>query len=467
LGSSARARVAALSLGIAGALLLSLPARYYRVDTASCASWPSPSLSYLLSLAFLAAIALMALCWIGWWRDPPSLRATLLAGIGVHFCALLAPPFLSQDPLFYAALAKAMAKFHGSPYISLNQILPAGDPFLTMLPERWQAGTSAYFHGWNQLDHLVGLVAGSRLEVHFKLHQLIGMGSMVASAWLAAIATGEDPKHRARAAAMVIFCPLGVIEATQAAHNDALLAVATALFVLATMRRRPVLGLAALGSGLLVKASGALLLGMNSIQLLLGRIRLTTGRLIAAGLVLVAAAALAAPQAASILASFTQMLGSPTSTDLYCTRSVECIPRNILNTTGHYAAAWAVGLACRAAGALWLIYASVRGARDTRPEARLAWCALGFFIYFLYLHGWMQSWYLLPLLPLLPFADGRHLPAMATACVSTVTYYAIKLPTDCMTGPVAHGIGGSLESGIVLLPPTVALLWGRRATERR
>ena len=64
---------------------------------------------------------------------------------------MVAPPFASNDPLFYAAIGRAMAKFHASPATPLSLVLPAGDRFLALLPAAWRGGTSPYGPLFNQL----------------------------------------------------------------------------------------------------------------------------------------------------------------------------------------------------------------------------------------------------------------------------------------------------------------------------
>ena len=54
-----------LVLSLCGALLLLLPAHAYRIDASSCSAWPSPLVRLLLSGAYLLAVALLTLGWLG------------------------------------------------------------------------------------------------------------------------------------------------------------------------------------------------------------------------------------------------------------------------------------------------------------------------------------------------------------------------------------------------------------------
>ena len=455
---------AGLAAGIVGAGLISLPAQHYRVELTSCANWPAPLLSWGLSAVYLLAVGLLTLCWLGWWTAAPRFRTALGAGIVVHAVVLLAPPYLSLDPLFYAAIGRALAKFHGSAYVPLRSVLPPGDPILSRLSIDWQSGTSAYFPGWNELTRAVAVLGGESLTAQLRLYQLLGLLTMAAAAGIAGLAAEEHQAGSAgRAVAAVLLCPLAVIEATQAAHNDHLLALAVALFALATARRRPVLGLVAIALGLLVKASAVLFLGIALVAFLASRFRLTFIRLAIVAAALIGGAVVFAAPLYAQLARFTPLLGGAVGGPLYCARAVECIPRYLLYRAHYFVAGWGVGAAFRVTGALWLLYAGVRGGLDGRI---LPWSALGIFIYYTYLHAYWQGWYLLPLLPLLPFAGRRARPAMIAACVSSVGYYAVVLPFNCLRNPNLLLLESVLEAAIILAPPTVCLWWSYRRSRR-
>ncbi len=457
-----------LGLGVGGALLLAIPAHFYRPDRVWCDAWPGPSTGGLMALVHLAAVGLLAACWWGFVKVAPPRRLAGALGLGaiVHAAAVVAPPYLSHDPLFYAAIGRAMARYHASPYVPLDRTLPATDPFVAhLMNEGWRHGTSAYFPGWNELSRVVAMVGGDAQIVHLRIYQVIGLLAMMLTAALAGRAARDasdgDEAAGARAAALVAFSPLAVIEGTQAAHNDGWLAVAAAAFAWATVRRRPLAGLLALAGGLAVKVSAALLLGVNAVQLATARVRWTAARAGAVAAAVVVAGALAGPWLLHSLGGFSVLIGRP-SDPFYCVRAPECLPRTVLyHVFDAKVAAWAIGLVARGLGALWLLYAGVRWRKQP-----LAGCAIALFVYYLYLHGWLQSWYLLPLLPLMPFAEPRHRPAMAVACVTAVLYYGIKLITDCDAVPLGFRIaGGACEAVVVLLAPTVLLV--RAAIQRR
>jgi hypothetical protein len=91
----------------------------------------------------------------------------------------------------------------------------------------------------------------------------------------------------------------------------------------------------------------------------------------------------------------------------------------------------------------------------------LRWAANFLFFYYLFLHGYMQSWYLLPLLPLLPCLPKNLQLPMKTLCVSAVAYYVFYVPLQCsltITAPVLVGVSEFSQAAVVLLPPMVTLI---------
>jgi hypothetical protein len=113
----------------------------------------------------------------------------------------------------------------------------------------------------------------------------------------------------------------------------------------------------------------------------------------------------------------------------------------------------------RAAGALWLLYAAYRAASD-RSRA-LGWAATALFIYYLYFHGFSQSWYLIPLLPLAPFLPSELAPALRVYFISLSAYYALQIPLECATAPTAIALKELFEAAIVVLPASYVLLTRR------
>jgi hypothetical protein len=135
----------------------------------------------------------------------------------------------------------------------------------------------------------------------------------------------------------------------------------------------------------------------------------------------------------------------------HCTRSLECLPRSALRAFSEApVASWAVGILFRVLALIWLLVMAIRSAP---PARRLAGLATTMFIYYLCLHPWAQSWYLLPLLPLMPFVEpGRRAP-MLVYCVTATLYYTLTLLLNCVTGELYVSIAEVTEAFVTIVPP--------------
>ncbi len=452
--------IGACALGAVGAALLCVAALHFRVDAPAPRD---PRFDLFCASVYLVAVALLALAWRAAVRARPSPRAALIGGIVVHLVALLSPPFLSLDVLCYAAIGRAMAQYHASPYRALVESLPAGDPLLTRLPELWRTQGSAYSPVFNAVAAHLARHSGDDVARLLRSLQLVACAAIVATAWLTGVAVGvRHPERRGQTTALVLFCPLAIVEATVNAHNDALVAALVAGFVVAVELRDRVAGLGLLVAAAAVKLSALLLVVFRATELVVARVGTRVSRRACAiGFGVVATVGLGALLLLrSRVPSLTLMLalvGSPDEAP-HCTRSIECVPRAILFwKLGAPAAAWLVGLVVRNAGGVWLIFAGWRAAAAHDRGATLRWAALALFVYYLALHGYMQSWYLLPLLPLLPFASPGARPAIAVFCLTALVYYAIRLPLQDDVRPAVVAARELAEAIVLIVPP--ALVW--------
>lgn len=456
----------AFALALAGAVLLWLPAFRFRIDAATCATWPAESTGALYAAAYAVAVALLALAWRRAERADWSLGRALGLGAAVHAVALVAPPFTSNDPLFYLAIGRVMAH-GGSPAVPFSQTLGAGDRLLALLPDTsgaWSGGTSPYGPLFNQLAHAIALVGGDHFTLQLRLYQALGALLLVATAALAGRAFG------ARAAAFVLFCPLAVVDGTVNPHNETLLALAVAVFALALCRRRQAAGTAALAVALAVKLSAALVLVWDLLRLAFRPVaaRLRPSLVLAIGAVVAAAGVAAILVALRLFPSvhaFTALVGDPADPYPRISRSVEALPRAFLVYVVHARfAAWALGLSFRAGAALWIVWAAFRAARDDAP---LAWLALMLLVYYLFLHAFLQGWYVLPLLPLGLALPEAYRPALRRFAVGLALYYALSFPLDCDYRPAVLGTKEFVEAAIVILPAAFTLLAAWRGGRAR
>ena len=451
-----------LALALAGAVTLWLPAFRFRIDAAGCDSWPALGASAGYAFAYLLAVALLSTAWLRALRADWSLGRALAAGALVHAVAMVAPPFASNDPLFYAAIGRSMARFGASAATPLSSVLPAGDHFLALLPPAWHGGTSPYGALFNQLARAVALVGGDDLTLQLRLYQALNLGALVAAAAMAGYAFG------APAATLLLFAPIAIVDGTVNPHNDALIALAVAAFALAQSRRRPLAGLLALLAALAIKLSAALLLAFDLLRLALApiaaRVRASTVVLVGAAVAVAGVAVLViAPRVWPELGAFTALVGDPAESHPHFSRSWEGLPRALFVYVLHVPSlSWAIGLVFRAASGVWILYAAYRAARDRAP---LAWAATALFVYYLCLHAFLQSWYLLPLLPLATQLPAYAVRAFRVFVVCLTMYYALSIPLDCDGRPVVIGAKELAEAFLVVLPAFFTLLvgWRRRA----
>ena len=119
------------------------------------------------------------------------------------------------------------------------------------------------------------------------------------------------------------------------------------------------------------------------------------------------------------------------------------------------ALSFAIGLVFRAAGGVWILWCAYRAARDRAP---LRWAATMLFVYFLCLHAFLQSWYLLPLLPLATALPRFAMRAFRTFIICLTMYYALSIPLDCDTQPIVIGAKEFAEAALVVLPAFFMLL---------
>ncbi|HEY2744655.1 MAG TPA: glycosyltransferase 87 family protein [Polyangia bacterium] len=464
----ARAR-GAVALALVGAVVLWLPAFRFRIDAATCASWPALGAGAGYALAYVLGVALLSMAWLRALAVEWSLGRALALGALVHVVAMVAPPFASNDPLFYAAIGRAMARFHASAATPLSLVLPHDDRFWTILPNAaWRGGTSPYGALFNQICRLVALAGGDDLTLQLRLYQALNLAVLVATAALAGRAFG------ARAAALVLFAPIAIVDGTINPHNDALIALAVAAFALAlapsSSRRRETAGIVALAAALAIKLSAGLLVAFDLLRLLLQPIaaRLRARTVVAVAIAVAAAGVAAlviAPRIWPALGAFTAIVGDPTESSPHFTRSWEGLPRAFLVYVVHWPLpSFVLGLLFRAAGVVWILWCAFAAARARAP---LAWAATMLFVYYLCLHAFLQSWYLLPLLPLVTALPRFAERASYVFIICITMYYAISMPLDCDLRPVVIGAKELAEACLVVLPAFFTLLVGWRDARAR
>jgi hypothetical protein len=462
----ARGELRALWPSFVGAALLQLPGRQFSIfrHADRCDAWPHLGTSVEYAIIYVVAVALLAVGWQRAMRLRASARRLLGWGVAVHLVALLTPPFLSLDIFNYVATARAAAHRFGDAFLPIDRVLPAGDPLLGLMAAQCRGLGTGYLHGFVAVAWLVGKVAGAHIGLALELFRLLALAAIAAAAWLTGLAAagrdGSDSDARAAAVATVIFCPAAIIEGTVSGHNDAWLMPAIAGFALALVRRRERDAFFALAAGLLVKATALLPLGFFVATKFLARFARALGQrrfFVVAALVTVAgiAGVYFARHQPLVERMLWELVGSPDAALPRCTRSPECVPRAILQfALGMPTTAWFVGLAFRVASALWMLWVAYRAAQS---GDLLRWMAVGLFFFLLLFQSRFQAWYVLLLVPLVPFCGARLRHALAVYCVSAILYYAVRLPLNCDTRPIVVAAKELGELLVVMVPPLVAL----------
>ncbi len=120
---------------VVGTLVMLVGAQLYRIDHIRCSNWPPLVTGLAYAPAYLVALALLTLGWLGlaglcgetplWDSDSgaslargplrgarPTLWFVLLVGGVCNLLATAVPPFLADDGLAYAAIGRAMQVYH-------------------------------------------------------------------------------------------------------------------------------------------------------------------------------------------------------------------------------------------------------------------------------------------------------------------------------------------------------------------
>jgi hypothetical protein len=228
-------------------------------------SLPSPpvmrtraGLFFVLAVLCLLTGYALFLSWAGPQCDAAKQRAAwkLLALLPLLFLAV--PPFLSTDVLSYYQQGWLIAAQAASPYATAPGAFGEFPASELMKESTNHHLLSPYGPLWSHLEGAVYLLSGGRLWLGVVLFKLLAAASGLLVAYLVWKILGRsDPGHRLRGTVLVGANPLVLIEGAGMAHNDlAALAVAFAGIALLLRGRgsAAVLGLAAIGASLLVKA---------------------------------------------------------------------------------------------------------------------------------------------------------------------------------------------------------------------
>lgn len=470
-----------------GAVLYVLAGSGFAIDRVRCANWPSAGIGWLSAGLFVLALVAMGSAWLGLvflarsvGPERGAWGKSLVAAVLVHAVILVAPPFLSDDPLAYGAIGSLVAR-HGQAMYAPLSALPADDAYRQLIGQYpvWLAHPSTYGPGINALSALVVAVAGDNVRLALRLFQLIAGLAILAAGLLTASAASawakNDPQNgdpgtvRLAAFRLVLFSPLALIEATGNAHNDALLALSIAGFAWAVTRYRLGIGSVALLLALLAKVSALLPIAFVVVrkvfyQSLRHPARRAAWLLALAGAIAFGLFWLFWPLLAETANTVVRLIAPPDGGSPFCTRSIECAPRWLFHFVFNSPTwAWLLGLAFRAGGVALLL---VMAWKSRHRDDELAVLAAFLLFYYLFFHAYMQAWYLLLLLPLVIFLSAPLQAVAVVFMLSSLAQYGFDFLWSCSKEPpfaIMREIGGL---AVVLLPPLLVLLmtWWKRPT---
>lgn len=467
-----------------GAGLYVLAGTHFAIDRVRCDTWPDAQTGWLSAGLYVLALAAMGLGWLGLIYKPNGATdrkawlSALAAALVVHAIILLAPPFLSDDALAYGAIG-ALPALHGAEMYAPLGALPETDAYRQLIAQYpvWLAHPSTYAPGINALYAFVVAIAGDNVRLALRLMQFAGLLALFATGLLAALAVrnraalanegGAADRKALMALNLVLFAPLGLIEATGNAHNDVFLALAIAGFAFFVTRGRAGLGLVALLIGFFVKMSAVLPAAFVILRRAAGWLTERPHPRLIALMVLAVLAGIglawyAWPLVAETASTVVRLVAPPDGGAPFCTRSLECLPRWLFHYVLNWPmAAWITGLLFRAGGALLLLTMAWRYRHAATGLPALA----GFMLfYYLFLHGYMQAWYLLALLPLAPFLSAPLRAVALAYLISSLAQYGFDFAWSCtrtLPFAIVREIGGLI---VVLAPPLIVLgvVWWRR-----
>ena len=205
------------------------------------------SLSDILTLTFriigwsLAGVLFLLLLWRIRKGANMQLRHILLG------CALLAIPFFLTQPIFagdlYAYVAEVKITAIGNPYV-LPPAALGNNQILNGVAPVWQNQPSAYGPLWNIFNHGLAAVTTDAVALVF-IFRIINLIGILLSVLI--IARYSVPKH----AALIAFNPIILVESVADGHHDILIGLAILAAVL--WLQRPIRSAFALAVGAALK----------------------------------------------------------------------------------------------------------------------------------------------------------------------------------------------------------------------
>jgi hypothetical protein len=218
----------------------------------------------LIVVGFMAMIAAGVAFLLVLWaaeRGAISTRTVVTLALAYHAVVLLLPLLLSRDVFSYAFYGRILSRYGHNPYVSTPADFPANDLSRFVWPG-WRDTPSVYGPVFVWLAAAITAVFRGMVDV-IEAFRFVAVAASLGSLWFVVRLVGRvRPQRQAYAAAMIGLNPVVLFHTVGGGHVDVLvmLAVAAAIYLVATQRELP--ATVALTVGALVKISAAVPLAL-------------------------------------------------------------------------------------------------------------------------------------------------------------------------------------------------------------
>jgi Glycosyltransferase family 87 len=213
----------------------------------------------LIGVGFIAMIAAGVAFLLVLWaaeRGEVSTRTVVTLAVAYHAVVLLLPLLLSRDVFSYAFYGRILSRYGQNPYVSTPADYPANDIARFVWPG-WRDTPSVYGPVFVWLAAAITAVFRGLVDV-IEAFRAVAVAASLGALWFVVRLVGRvRPSRQAYAAAMIGLNPVVLFHTVGGGHVDVLvmLAVAAAIYLVATQRELP--ATVALTVGALVKVSAA------------------------------------------------------------------------------------------------------------------------------------------------------------------------------------------------------------------
>jgi alpha-1,6-mannosyltransferase len=207
-----------------------------------------------------AGVAFLLMLWAAE-RGEVSTRTVVTLALAYHAVVLVLPLLLSRDVFSYAFYGRILSQYGHNPYVSTPADFPANDLSRFVWPG-WRDTPSVYGPVFVWLAAAITAVFRGMVDV-IEAFRAVAVAASLGSLWFVTRLVGRvRPKRQAYAAAMIGLNPVVLFHTVGGGHVDVLvmLAVAAAIYLVATQRELP--ATVALTAGALVKISAAVPLAL-------------------------------------------------------------------------------------------------------------------------------------------------------------------------------------------------------------